>query len=272
VLVVDDNLTNRRILEGMLSRWEMRPTLVAGGEEALAELSANWNSVDPYVLVVTDMHMPQMDGFGLVERIRKMEGLSEVAILMLTSAGNKGDALRCRELNLAVYLVKPVRRSDLRDAIARVLETRKHQPAPVLATGVPRENDRPSGKSWRILLAEDNRVNQALATKLLEKRGHEVIVVENGQEALAALDQSTFDLVLMDVQMPLVDGIEATIAIRAKETGTAFHQRVIALTAHAMKGDQERCLAAGMDGYLSKPIRPQDLDVLLQELGVPLTD
>jgi CheY-like chemotaxis protein len=250
----------------------MRATSVAGGEQGLQELSAACDSVDPYSLLITDMHMPLMDGFELVEQVRKTKSLSKIAVLMLTSAGNRGDAVRCRELNLAVYLVKPVRRADLREGIARVLEVRRLPPAPDLDMRMPQEAVKPSGKSWRILLAEDNQVNQRLATRLLEKRGHEVIVVENGQEALAALEQSSFDLVLMDVQMPLVDGIEATLAIRAKETGTSFHQRVIALTAYAMKGDQERCLAAGMDGYLSKPIRPQDLDVLLQELGLQLSD
>jgi len=268
VLVVDDNKTNRRILDGMLMRWNMRPTSVAGGEEALAELTAASDSPDPYTLMVTDMHMPRMDGFGLVERVRKTESLSKLAILMLTSAGNRGDAIRCRELDLAVYLVKPVRRSDLRNAIERLLDERKQEPVLMSDVKVLREEIRPAGKSLRILLAEDNLVNQRLASRLLEKRGHVVLVVENGRGALAALNQSRFDLVLMDIQMPILDGIETIMAIRAEERGTSVHQHVIALTAHAMKGDEERCLAAGMDGYLSKPIRPQELDLLLQQLGV----
>jgi len=272
VLVVDDNKTNRRILDGMLARWNMRPTSVAGGEEALAELTAASDSPDPYTLMVTDMHMPRMDGFGLVERVRKTESLSSLAILMLTSAGNRGDSVRCRELNLAVYLVKPVRRSDLRDAIERLLDERKQRPAAMSDIKVLREAIRPAGKSLRILLAEDNLVNQRLASRLLEKRGHVVVVVENGRDALAALNHSRFDLVLMDIQMPILDGIETIMAIRTEERGTSAHQHVIALTAHAMKGDEERCLAAGMDGYLSKPIRPQELDLLLQQLGVSLAE
>ena len=261
VLVVDDNQTNRRILEGMLTRWKMRSTSVGSAAEALALLSAASSTCDPYTLMVTDMHMPQMDGFGLVQLIRESPMLSGIAILMLTSAGHRGDSARCRELNLAGYLVKPVRQSELCDVLARVLGAR--QAAPEANAGGHDEAAAPL-RRLHILLAEDNRVNQRLATKLLERRGHSVVVVENGQEALTMLAQSSFDLVLMDVQMPLMDGIEATIAIRKKERGASAHQVVIALTAHAMKGDQERCLAAGMDGYLSKPIHIHELDELLK--------
>ena len=263
VLVVDDNQTNRRILNGVLTRWEMRPTAVAGGEEALAELAAACNTDDPYSLMVTDMHMPKMDGFGLVERVAE-ENLSEVAILMLTSAGHRGDAARCRRLNLAGYLVKPVRQSELRRAIGRVMGARFPRRMPFPEEQVAQEVRTRPDRSLRILLAEDNRVNQRLAVRLLEKRGHTVQVVENGREALLAVEQTSFDLVLMDVQMPQIDGIEATVALRHREAGTALHLPIIALTAHAMKGDEERCLAAGMDGYLSKPIRPQELDELLK--------
>ena len=260
VLVVDDNQTNRRILEGMLTRWKMRSTSVGSAAEALALLSAASSTGDPYTLMLTDMHMPQMDGFGLVQLIRESPMLSGIAILMLTSAGHRGDSARCRELNLAGYLVKPVRQSELCDMLARVLGAR--QTAPEADAGGLDESAAPL-RRLHILLAEDNRVNQRLATRLLEKRGHSVVVVENGQEALTILEESSFDLVLMDVQMPLMDGIEATIAIRKKEMGTLAHQAVIALTAHAMKGDQERCLDAGMDGYLSKPIHIHELNELL---------
>ena len=263
VLVVDDNKTNRRILDGMLAHWGMRATSVAGGNEALAELSAAREAADSYTLILTDMHMPGMDGFGLMERIRATEGCSEIAILMLTSAGRRGDAARCVELNLAGYLVKPIRRSDLCDAIARTLGSQQQRPIILADSNPVRKVVSLPGKSLRILLAEDNQVNQRLAKRLLEKRGHQVTVVENGREALAALDDFAFDLVLMDIQMPVVDGIEAVMEIRSRENNTTFHQHVIALTAHAMKGDEERCLAAGMDGYLSKPIRQQELDHLL---------
>ena len=263
VLVVDDNQTNRRILDAMLTQWQMRPTSVAGGGEALAELHDPRNSADPYTLVVSDMHMPQMDGFGLVERIRETASFSQIAIVMLTSAGNRGDAARCRELQLAGYLVKPARRSDLHDAIVRALGTLQ-QPEAGSEMRRPRENVNQADKPLRILVAEDNVVNQKLITRLLEKRGHEVLLVENGREALDALESSSFDLVLMDVQMPVLDGLETVRLLRKRETGLPFHQRVIALTAHAMKGDLDRCFAAGMDGYLSKPISPQELDLTLQ--------
>jgi signal transduction histidine kinase/DNA-binding response OmpR family regulator len=263
VLVVDDNRTNRRILEGMLRRWEMKATTVESGEEALSRLAAARVADDPYALVLTDMHMPNMDGFTLVERIRQRPELAAATIMMLTSAGHRGDALRCKELGVSAYLLKPIRQSELREAIALVLGARTQTGALPLVTRYALHDAREPGASLRVLLAEDNPVNQRLATRLLEKRGHMVTVAVNGREALAALDRDNFDLVLMDVQMPEIDGIEATLAIREKEKATGTHVSVIALTAHAMKGDQQRCLQAGMDAYLSKPIRPQELDELL---------
>jgi signal transduction histidine kinase/CheY-like chemotaxis protein len=263
VLVVDDNRTNRRILEGMLKRWEMKPTSVENGEAALAELSAAWQAGEPCRLVLTDMHMPKMDGFELVEDIRQRPELSAATIMMLTSAGHKGDALRCRELGVSAYLLKPIRQSELREAIARVLGARKQTGPIPLVTRYSLHDEREPAAALQILLAEDNAVNQLLAVRMLEKRGHRVIVVANGREALAALEKEKFDLVLMDVQMPEMDGFEATAALREKEKTGRTHVPVIALTAHAMKGDRERCLTAGMDGYLAKPIRPQDLDEVL---------
>ena len=274
VLVVDDNRTNRRILEGMLKRWEMKSRLVEDGEEALAQLSAAREAGEPYGLILTDMHMPKMDGFALVERIRQRPELSTATIMMLTSAGHRGDAARCQELGIAAYLLKPIRQSELREAIARVLGAREQKGAIPLITRFSLQDARDPTSILRVLLAEDNPVNQLLATRLLEKRGHRVVVAANGREALAALEKESYDLVLMDVQMPEMDGFEATAAIREKEKGSGIHQPVIALTAHAMKGDRERCLAGGMDGYLSKPIRLQELDELLEayvarRLGAP---
>jgi PAS domain S-box-containing protein len=263
VLIVDDNRTNRRILSGMLTRWEMQPTLVEGGEEALAELSAAWQAGTPYPLIITDLLMPAMDGFGLVERIRQRPELAAPTIMMLTSAGHRGDAVRCKELGVAAYLMKPIRQSELREAIARVLGAREQGGAIPLVTRYSLGDARDPNAILRVLLAEDNAVNQRLATRLLEKRGHRVMVAGNGREALEALAKEQFDLVLMDVQMPEVDGFEATTAIREKEKVTGAHLPIIALTAHAMKGDRERCLDAGMDGYLAKPIRAQDLDDIL---------
>jgi two-component system sensor histidine kinase/response regulator len=263
VLVVDDNRTNRRILEGMLRRWEMKPTAVESGEEAVSQISSARVAGEPYTLVLTDMHMPNMDGFTLVERIRQSPDLSTATIMMLTSAGHRGDALRCRELEVSAYLLKPIRQSELREAIARVLGAREQKGAVPLITRYSLHDARDPAASLRVLLAEDNPVNQLLATRLLERRGHRVTVAANGREALAALERESYDLVFMDVQMPEIDGIEATIAIREKEKTGDHHLPVVALTAHAMKGDQERCLEAGMDGYLSKPIRPQELDEIL---------
>jgi signal transduction histidine kinase/DNA-binding response OmpR family regulator len=264
VLVVDDSQTNRRILDGMLKRWQMRPTSVGGGEDALTQLARASNAGEPYALILIDMHMPTMNGFALIERIRQQAELSAATIMMLTSAGHRGDAARCRELGISGYLLKPIRQSELRDAIASVLGTREQNDAIPLVTRHIVRAIRDPAASLRVLLAEDNQINQRIATRLLEKRGHHVVVVTNGSEAIAALEVETYDLVLMDVQMPGMDGIEATRAIRKKEMSSGFHQPIVAMTAHAMKGDRERCLASGMDGYLSKPINPPELDEVLE--------
>jgi two-component system sensor histidine kinase/response regulator len=265
VLVVDDNRTNRRILEGMLQRWEMNSTSVEGGAEALAEVSNAQRIGKPYELILTDMHMPMMDGFELVERIRHRPELTAPTIMMLTSAGHRGDAERCRALGITAYLLKPIRQSELREAIARVLGARQQEGAIPLVTRYSLQDARDPETVLRVLVAEDNTVNQRLAVRMLEKRGHRVTVAGNGREALDALEKNIFDLVFMDVQMPEMDGLEATSGIREREKGTGRHQIVIAVTAHAMKGDREQCLASGMDDYLSKPIRPQDLDEILEK-------
>jgi two-component system sensor histidine kinase/response regulator len=263
VLVVDDNRTNQRILEGMLGRWEMKPTLVEGGEEALAELFTAREAGKPFALILTDMHMPGMDGFALVERIRQRPELSTATIMMLTSAGHRGDAARCQELGMAAYLLKPIRQSELREAIARVLGAVAEKGAIPLVTRFSLQHPREPAAFLRVLVAEDNPVNQRLVVRLLEKRGHRVQVAVNGREALQALDKQRFDLVLMDVQMPEMDGVEATAAIRKKEKGSGWHTPIVAVTANVMKGDREKYLASGMDGYLAKPIRPLQLDELL---------
>jgi CheY-like chemotaxis protein len=185
--------------------------------------------------------------------------------MMLTSAGHRGDAVRCQELGVAAYLLKPIRQSELREAIARVLGAKEQKGAIPLVTRYSLQDARDPLSSLRVLLVEDNAVNRILATRLLEKRGHRVVLAANGREALDALENQSYDLVFMDVQMPEMDGIEATLAIREREKTSGNHQPIIALTAHAMKGDRERCLDAGMDGYLSKPIRPQDLEEILEK-------
>jgi len=264
VLVVDDNRTNRRILEGMLGRWEMKSISAQGGEEALAKMSEAQEAGEPFALILMDMHMPEMDGFELIERIRQSPGASAATIMMLTSAGHRGDATRCQELGVAAYLMKPIRQSELREAIARVLGAREQKGAIALITRYSLRDGREPSASLRILLAEDNAVNQRLASRLMEKRGHSVVVAGNGREALEALEKESFDLVFMDVQMPVMDGFEATAAIRKKEGAVGNRVPIVALTAHAMKGDREKCLAVGMDGYLTKPIRPQELDEILK--------
>jgi two-component system sensor histidine kinase/response regulator len=257
VLVVDDNLTNRRLIGEMLVRWGIKPTLTASGTEALAALRQPDPSSCSFALLLIDARMPGMDGFELVERIRALSELPNLEIMMLTSDGQRGDAARCRELGIAAYLVKPIVQSQLRDAILNVLG-RVSQPSaqPRLVT---RHSLRDGARKLRILLAEDNAVNQKLAAGLIEKRGHALVVASNGREALEAIEKQRFDVVLMDVQMPVMDGFEATATIRAREKGTDHHIPIIAMTAHTLKGDREQCLAAGMDGYLSKPIRAQEL-------------
>jgi CheY-like chemotaxis protein len=264
VLVVDDNRTNLRILNAIFKRWEMEATLVEGGEAALLRLSEAHAAGEPFLLVVTDMHMPEMDGFALIERIRQRPELSAAIVIMLTSAGYRGDALRCRELGISTYLLKPIRQSELRDAITEVLGQPDPKGKSPLITRYSLSDSHHPSTILRILLAEDSPVNQRVASRLLEKRGHRVQVVANGREALAVLKTETFDLVFMDIQMPEIDGLEVTAEIRKKERDGPLHLPVIALTAHAMKGDRERCLAAGMDGYLSKPIRSQELDEILE--------
>jgi two-component system sensor histidine kinase/response regulator len=265
VLVVDDNQTNRRILDGMLTRWGMRPTLAEAGLRGLAELAAAYDAGDPYALIVTDMHMPQMDGFGFIERVRNGSVTPSCPVIILTSAGHSGDAARSQELQVHFRLNKPARQSDLYDAIVRSLSAQCADRAPQSGAAAIRAVETPAS-SLRVLLAEDNHVNQRLGVRLIENRGHQVTLASNGREAVEAMKEASYDLVLMDVQMPEMDGIEATIAIRAHEAKIGGRQHIVALTAHAMKGDERRCYEAGMDGYLSKPIRPAELDEILMRV------
>jgi len=256
-LVVDDNATNRHILTEMLKNWDMPVTAADGAKAALEFLRAAAASGSPYRLMVTDGHMPEMDGAALVSEVRQTPGLVE-SVVMLTSAGQRGDAARCRELGVAAYLTKPIRRSELREALLRVLDqSGPRQNAALITRHSLRE--RRASLPRHVLIAEDNPVNQKLAVRLLEKAGCTTRVVASGREALSALDEEEFDLVLMDVQMPEMDGFEATAAIREREKRTGAHLPVVALTAHAIKGDEQRCHAAGMDAYLSKPVQAQQL-------------
>lgn len=254
-LIVDDNFTNRRVLSGMLTRWGMKPTAVDGGRAALQALEIAKSTGRPFPLILLDGQMPEMDGFALAERIKKDPESVGATIMMLTSAGHLGDAARCRELGISAYLVKPIRQGELLQGICNVLNLSGQTKAPL----VTRHTLREARNRSRVLLAEDNAVNRSLALRLLEKRGFIVSVAVDGREALLVLDKEHFDLVLMDIQMPEMDGFEATKTIREKERATGKHIPIIAMTAHALKGDEERCLSAGMDGYISKPIRTTEL-------------
>jgi CheY-like chemotaxis protein len=264
VLVVDDNPVNRRILHAQLTRWQTKPTCVASGQMALHALRAAVEAGTPFVLVLLDANMPGMDGFHVAQAIAADPELAGPTIMMLTSSGQYGDASRARELGISAYLTKPVDAPALHASMCRVLE------APALRRSVrPAESAAIAAAPHRlrILLAEDNIVNQRVAVGLLERRGCDVTVAANGLEALAALAEADFDLILMDIQMPHMGGFEATDEIRRREAETGGHIRIVAMTAHAMTGDRERCLAAGMDGYLSKPIDPALLYATVEPAG-----
>ena len=256
VLVVDDHATNRRILEEMLRAWEMVPDFAETGEGAIAALDRAVDEEHPFRILLLDAQMPGMQGFEAAEKIHGDPRHAATQIIILTSAGQRGDAARCRALGLAGYLTKPVMSADLLAAILEVLGAKTlEDPKPLVTRHSIRENRTP----LRVLLAEDNAVNRAVAIRLLEKHGHQVVAVEDGRQAVLALEVQKFDAALMDIQMPGMDGFEATAAIRALEKRTGGHLPIIALTAHAMKGDRERCLSAGMDAYVAKPIEVNDL-------------
>jgi PAS domain S-box-containing protein len=266
VLVVDDNVTHGDILREMLGNWHLRPTVVTSAEAALEELRRARAAGEPYPLMLLDAVMPGPDGFALAEGLRAQPGLVGTTIMMLAPTGRPGGVERCREAGISAALLKPIKQSELLNLIldelaaAGITSSRPARPA-------AERTERPQAvRPLRVLLAEDSTVNQRLATRILEKQGHAVTVAVNGREAVTALERGQFDLVLMDVQMPEMDGLEATVQIRAAEQGTGRHVPIIALTAHAMKGDRERCLAAGMDGYVAKPIQAGELLATIGEV------
>jgi two-component system, sensor histidine kinase and response regulator len=264
VLVVDDNLTNRQILAKILESWRMHPTLVDSGAQAVISLAEAESLGRTFPLILLDAQMPGMDGFALAETIKRNPRWSSCTIMMLSSAGQRGDALRCRDLGIAAYFTKPVRKEELFDAILAALATRADTERP--RTLVTRHSVRENRGRLTILLVEDNAVNQLVALRLLEKHGHHVTVAANGRKALEAVAKKMFDVILMDIQMPEMDGWEATSQIREDEKKTGKHIPIVAMTAHAMKGDEERCRAAGMDHYLTKPLRTKDLFALLEKI------
>jgi signal transduction histidine kinase/CheY-like chemotaxis protein len=266
VLVVDDNATNRQILEGILKNWRMRPASAESGPAALTMMENEVACGTPFQLLIIDINMPEMDGFELAERIRKHDDFMNIPMVVLTSSGIRGDAARCRQLNIAAYLTKPVKQSALLDSLLTVFgNTQLENPVPLI-TKYTLAKDR---HTLRILLAEDNPVNQKIAALILQKRGHSVVIAGDGEEAVTILESSQehpFDLVLMDVQMPKMDGFEATTVIRKREKNTPAHIPIIALTAHAMKGDRETCLNAGMDAYVPKPLKADELFTTIAKL------
>ncbi|MGB9894005.1 MAG: response regulator, partial [Candidatus Saccharicenans sp.] len=257
VLVVDDNPTNRIILKELLQSWRMKPEEAASGQEALQLIKSSLAKKETYGLFVFDLSMPEMDGFTLIKQVKAIEEVKEIPIIILTSADRVGDFHQAKELGASAYLVKPVRPSDLLDTIMAIkgsaVVDRKLE-EPITDRSLPEFR-----RKYHILLAEDNPINQKVAVHLLQKKGHQVTVVETGQQVLEKLGQEIFDLVLMDVQMPVMDGFEATRIIRQQEKSSGDHLPIVAMTAHAMKGDREKCLEAGMDDYVSKPLYPEEL-------------
>jgi len=265
VLIVDDNATNRRLLEEVLKRWGAIPQPASSGHAALKAIESAEAAGKPFSMILLDHQMPGMDGFDVAESIRKQPQLISTTIMMLSSGGQRGDAARCHALGITAYLFKPFKQSELLEAVLLALNSKGGSAAnPPLITRHALRERRPA---LSVLIAEDNLVNQRVAARLLEKRGHSVVVANNGQKALVALEKQRFDVVLMDVQMPDVDGFQATAAIREREKLTGKHLRIIAMTAHAMEGDREKCLAAGMDGYIPKPIQAIEMVAAIEAIN-----
>ncbi|MFO8165940.1 MAG: response regulator, partial [Desulfatiglandales bacterium] len=285
VLIVDDNATNRQILREMTAQWGLAPTEAADGPEALALMEEASQAGRPYGLVLLDLEMPGMDGFSVAKTIKNSAFGRQAKIIMLTSMGQKGDAAYCREIGISGYLLKPVKKAELLDAIKIALgRTDVREPEDVVTRYTVQEAHR----RFNILVAEDNLINQKLALSLLQNRGHKVVLAQNGKEAVEAFQKGDIDLILMDVQMPEMDGFEATREIRELETRNSKpgdkapesqpssikypasgHIPIVAMTAHAMEGDREKCLAAGMDGYISKPIKAATLFDVIEKMMNP---
>lgn len=270
VLIVDDNYTNRRLLRDILLGWKLAPETAENGRNALDLLEKAFRSGTSYDLVLLDMQMPEMDGFSVAKIIKSAVYGTDVKIIMISSLGMRGDSARCKEIGISGYLTKPVKQSELLDSILMVTGSSvENRPRVITRHTVYEER-----KRLNILLAEDNKVNQMLAVKLLEKRGHHVTLASNGKEAVALVEQGDFDLIFMDIQMPEMDGFEATRAIHGFWFGNGKTKKqikavpIVAMTAHAMKGDREKCYEAGMDEYISKPIKPKALYSVIDKVMI----
>ena len=268
VLVVDDNATNLLILKETLESWRMMPTLVSSGKVALDTMLEAYESGRPYDLVLLDCHMPGLDGFGVALGIKEHPELGSASIMMLTSGAQNTDIARCRKLGISAHLIKPVRQSELLDKILVVLGTAEVVPTANRSVAKP-ELTLPSGRRLNILVAEDNVINQRVALGILEKQGHRVVLAGDGLKAISLWENEGFDVIFMDVQMPEMGGFEATAIIREREKTTGQHIPIVAMTAHAMKGDRERCLKAGMDDYIPKPARIDLLRETLERWLIP---
>jgi signal transduction histidine kinase len=260
MLVVDDNATNRRALCAVTSHWKMKPTEVSSGAEGLVALREAAAANDPFQLILLDVMMPDMDGFAFLEQVRREPAIDRPAILMLSPADRREDIARSRALRAVGYLAKPIRPSELLNTALEALQI-CDAPKPIDRDDnqVPNVNGDSERHSLRILVVEDNPLNQLLAVRIIQKAGHTTAVADNGREAVDLLQHEAFDLVLMDVQMPVMDGFEATAQIRHSEQGSGRHLPIVAMTANALKGDREKCLAAGMDDYVTKPIQTAEL-------------
>ncbi|UCG80019.1 MAG: response regulator, partial [Desulfobacterales bacterium] len=262
VFVLDDNATNRLVLKEMMASWGLESAEAGDEDRALAMMEKAFEAGKPYRLLLLDAQLAGKDGFELAKRVKQRPFGTDLKMILLTSPGRKEEAEQCAKLGISGYLVKPVKQSELLDAIMTALEHPMNDTARLMTHHDVQE----AQTRLSILLVEDNPVNRKVAETILKKRGHRVAIASNGREALEALDKESFDLVLMDVQMPEMDGFEATERIRGREKGNGEHIPIVAMTAHAMKGDRERCLAAGMDSYISKPIRAEDLFSVIEKL------
>jgi CheY-like chemotaxis protein len=269
-LVVDDNSTNRRILEELLKSWGMKPILAADGKTALEVMKQTQTLGSPIPIALIDYMMPGMDGFELAQKIKDDPDLVNPIMLILTSAGQRGHAARCLDLGVSAYLLKPINQQQLLETVCALLQkTADVQTRPSLLT---RHSIRESALLKNILLAEDNLINQKMAIRLLQKMGHSVTVAQNGQQAVEMSEAEQFDLILMDVQMPDMDGLEATTAIRAREaSGGGQRVPILAMTAFTMAGDSDRCIEAGMDGYISKPINTEELFEAIENIELRIS-
>lgn len=266
VIIVDDNQSNRTILAETVRSWGMIPTTVGESLKAVEEIRKAAARGEPFALALVDFMMPEMNGFQLAETLSRTENSNIDKIIMLTSGGQRGDAAKCQDLGIAAYLMKPIRQSDLMDAI--LMTMKKHPDADAKAPLITRHSVREARRRLNILLVEDNPVNQKLGAKVLEQMGHSVTVASNGLQALELVAERDFSLILMDIQMPQMDGFTATKIIRENEKKSGGHLPIVAMTAHAMTGDRERCLAEGMDDYVSKPINRKELAEALEKISV----